>query len=89
MSIQGEDLTPLTLQTMADAMLSEDFDKVTVTEFFGVLAAMDEAEPETIELMGHIENGQLTFDTPAPLHVEGNTINVGNKRIIIKLHDAA
>lgn len=89
MSIQGEDLTPLTLQTMADAMLSEDFDKVTVTEFFGVLAAMDEAEPETIELMGHIENGQLTFDTPAPLPVEGNTINVGNKRIIIKLHDAA
>ena len=50
---------------------------------------MDEAEPETIELTAYIENGQLTLDTPAPLFVEGNTINVGNKHIVIKLHEAA
>ena len=89
MSSQREELTPIALQTTSDTMLSEAFDKVNVTEFFGMLAAMGEEEPETIELMGHIENGQLTLDTPTPLPVEGNTINVGNKRIIIKLHDAA
>jgi hypothetical protein len=33
---------------MRGVMLSEDFDKVTVTEFFGVLAAIDESEPETM-----------------------------------------
>ena len=89
MNAHQDDLNSATLQEMTDVMLSEDFDKVTVTEFFGVLAAMDEAEAETVELTAHIENGQLTLDTPAPLPVTGNEIRVGNKRIVIKLREAA
>jgi hypothetical protein len=87
--MKNDDLTPTTLQEMTDAMLSEDFDKVTVDEFFGVLAAMDEIEQETIEMTGHIENGRLALDSPSPLPVEGNTIRVGNKRIVIQLREAA
>lgn len=87
--MNNNDLTPATLQEMTDTMLSEDFEKLTVDEFFGVLAAMDEMEQETIELTGHIENGKLTLDTPSPLPVEGNIIQVGNKRIIIQLREAA
>lgn len=74
---------------MMDAMLSEDFDKVTATEFFGTLAEMDEAEQETIELTAHVEAGQLVLETPAPLPVSGNAIQISNKRIVIKLRDTA
>ena len=48
MNTQTEELTPTALQMMTDAMLSEDFDKIDIAEFFGVLAAMDESEQERI-----------------------------------------
>lgn len=85
----NEGLTPSTFHTMTEAMLSDDFEKVTPTEFFGVLFAMDEDEQETIELTAHVENGQITLDTPSPIRVEGNIIHIGNKRIVIKLREAA
>jgi hypothetical protein len=37
-------------QGMMGDLLSDDFDKVSVTDFFGALAAMDETEPEVIEV---------------------------------------
>jgi hypothetical protein len=83
-----EDLSPEEFQGMMDDMLSDDFDKVTVTEFFGALAAMDEAESEVIELTAHIEGGELVLEQPAPLPVAGNEIHVNNKRIIIKLRES-
>lgn len=82
-----EDLSPDEFQGMMDDMLSDDFDKVTVTEFFGALAAMDEAEPEVIELTAHVEGKQLVLEQPAPLPVTGNEILVNNKRIVIKLQE--
>ena len=84
-----EILTPTTLRDMTEFMLSDAFDQVTPTEFFGVLAAMDEAEQETIELTAYVENGQINLDTPSPIRVEGNTLHVGNKRIVIHLREAA
>lgn len=32
-----------------------------------------------------MKDGQLTFLEPAPLHVHGNEIRFGDKRVIIKL----
>jgi len=84
-----EDLSPDEFQGMMDGMLSDDFDKVTVTEFFGALAAMDEAEPEVIELAAHVEEGELVLERPAPLPVTRNEIRVNNKRIVIKLREKA
>lgn len=82
-----EDLTPDEFQGLMEVMLSDDFDKVTATEFFGALAAMDEAEPEVIELTAHIEDGELVLEQPAPVPVAGSEILVNNKRIIIKLRE--
>lgn len=82
-----EELSPDEFQGMMDGLLSEDFDRVTVTEFFGVLAAMDEEEAEVIELMAHVEQGELVLEQPAPLPVTGSEIRVNNKRIIIKLRE--
>lgn len=83
------DLSSEEFQGMVDDMLSEDFDKVTVTEFFGSLAAMDEAEPEIIELTAHVERGELVLEQPAPLPVAGNEIRVDNRRIVIRLRARA
>ncbi|MBI1930835.1 hypothetical protein HYR99_42130 [Candidatus Poribacteria bacterium] len=82
-----EDLSPEEFQGMMDDMLSDDFDKVTVTEFFGALVAMDEADTEVIELTAHVEGKQLVLEQPAPLPVAGNEIRVYNKRIVIKLRE--
>lgn len=76
-------------QELMDGLLSEDFDKVTPTEFFGAVAALDEAEVETIELTGRVKDGELVFEQPAPLPVAGSEILVANKRIIIRLLDQA
>ncbi|MEK6409741.1 MAG: hypothetical protein AABN34_22685 [Acidobacteriota bacterium] len=39
-----EELSHDEFQGMMGDLLSDDFDKVSVTEFFGALAAMDETE---------------------------------------------
>jgi hypothetical protein len=84
-----EDLTQEEFQGMLDDMQGDDFDRVTVTEFFGALAAIDEAEQEVIELTARIESGKLVLEQPAPLPVSGNEIRVDNKRIVIKLLETA
>ncbi|MGH9840270.1 MAG: hypothetical protein ACREEM_15920 [Blastocatellia bacterium] len=84
-----DELNANEFQDMMNTMLSDEFDKVTATEFFGALDAMDEATMEVIELTGHIKDGELVLDRPAPLPVNGSEILVNDKRIIIRLRDAA
>jgi len=57
-----DELTPIEFQTFTDNLLSDEFDKVTVTELFGALDAMDKVSPEVIELTAHIEDGQLAAE---------------------------
>jgi len=67
-------------------MLSEDFGELTLNEFFTALAAIDEEEArEVIELTGLVKDSQFVFQEPALLRVKGNEIQLGDKRIIIKL----
>lgn len=68
---------------LLDNLSRPEYGELTDTEFFGALAAMDAADE--IYLTGHIENGQLVFDEPAPLLVKGNVIQLGPKRIVIEL----
>lgn len=82
-----DELTPDEFQGIMDNLLSDEFDQMTVTEFFGSLAAMDETEPEVIELTVHLENGELVLDQSALLPVTGSEILVDNKRIIIRLRE--
>jgi hypothetical protein len=84
-----EDLSPEEFQGMVGDMVGDDFDKVTIAEFFGALAAIDEAEPEVIELTAHVEGGELVLEQPAPLPVAGNEIRVDNRRIVIRLRARA
>lgn len=82
---QDSRLSAQTFHDMEDFLLSEDFDKVEITDFFGTLAAMDEPDSEVIELKAHVEAGKLVLEQPAPLPVAGNVIQIDNKRIVISL----
>ena len=81
-----EELTSEESDKLIETMLSEDFGELTLNEFFTALAAIDEEEPrEVIELTGSVKDSQFVFQEPAPLRVKGNEIQLGDKRIIIKL----
>jgi len=84
-----DELSAEEFQAMMNGLLSDDFDKVTPADLFGTIAAMDEVEPEVIELTAFIKNGELVLDQPALLPVKGSEILVNDKRIVIRLRDAA
>ena len=85
-----EELNEAEFRGMLSYMASEEFDEMTVSEFFDVLAEMEEAdEAEVMELTAHIEGGQLVLEQPAPVPVVGNEIRLGDKRIVIKLREQA
>jgi len=81
------DLTADQFEEMLDSMSNPEHDALTGDEFFNILAEMD--APDEIHLTGHLENGQLVFDEPAALPVNGNVIQVGAKRIVVELRSTA
>jgi hypothetical protein len=81
-----EELSVPEFRGMLDYMASEEFDHMTVAQFFDALAALEEDEArETIELKATVKEGQLTFLEPALLPAHGNAIRFGDKRVAIKL----
>ncbi len=76
-----EDLNEEEFRGMLSYMASEEFDEMTVNEFFDVLDEMEETdEAEIVELTAHIEEGQLVLEQPAPVPVVGNEIRLGDKK---------
>jgi hypothetical protein len=75
------DLSQEEFEHMLENMSNPEYDALTAEEFFNILAAM--APADEIHLTGHIEEGRLVFDEPAPLPVQGNVIQLGPKRIVI------
>ncbi|MFQ6044181.1 MAG: hypothetical protein ACE5PV_25280 [Candidatus Poribacteria bacterium] len=81
-----EELSNEEFKQMLENMSNDEVDKITASDFFGVLAALeDEEAEEIIELRGKVENGAFVFEEPAPIPVFGNAIKIGNKRIIVTL----
>jgi Glu-tRNA(Gln) amidotransferase subunit E-like FAD-binding protein len=81
-----EDLSEQEFRGMLDHMASEEFDRLTVAQFFDVLAAMEEDEPrEAIERRATVKEGQLAFLEPTPLPTHGNQIRIGDKCVVITL----
>jgi hypothetical protein len=80
------ELSDAEFNQMIDAVASPDFHDLPISAFATALAAIDaEAPSETVELIASIENGQLAFHEPAPLYAHGNEIQLGNKRVVIRL----
>jgi hypothetical protein len=83
MSKSWTDLSDEEFEQVLDNLSNPEYEQLTDAEFFGALKAMDEADE--IKLTAHLENGQLVFDEPASLPVEGNVIRIGVKRIVVEL----
>jgi len=83
MSKSWTDLSDEEFEQVLDNLSDPEYGQLTDAEFFGALKAMDESDE--IKLTAHLENGQLVFDKPAPLPVEGNVIKIGIKRIVVEL----
>ena len=84
MSKSWTDLSDEEFEQVLDNLSDLEYGQLTDAEFFGALRTMDEADE--IKLTAHLdENGQLVFDKPALLPVEGNVIRIGVKRIVVEL----
>ena len=61
-------------------------DRKAATEFaFSRLATIGHAEPETIEVMLRLVNGQVEFEPSDCISTRGNELWVGDKRIVVKV----
>ena len=84
MSKSWTDLSDEEFEQILDNLSDPEYGQLTDAEFFGAISAMDEADE--IKLTAHLdEKGQLVFDKPAALPVEGNVIKIGVKRIVVEL----
>lgn len=79
------DLTREEFEALTDAFADPEYGELSPAEFGAVLAALEEAEGEVIELTGRVDHGVLRFDASSRLPVEGNEIRLGDKRIRITL----
>lgn len=84
------ELTEQELKGMMDFVLSDEFDQMSVSEFFGSLKAMDEADaPERVVVRGHVEGGQFLPDIVEGGTLEGRRIRVNKKSLVEILVEAA
>jgi anthranilate phosphoribosyltransferase len=79
------DLTREEFEALTDAFADPEYGELSPAEFGAVLAALDAADSDVIELTGEVHYGTLVLDTSAPLPVKGNEIRLGDKRIRITL----
>lgn len=80
------ELSDAEFNQMMDAIASPEFHDLPLSAFATGLAAIDAEVPsETVELLASVENGQLLFHEPAPLYAHGNEIQLGGKRVIIRI----
>ncbi len=83
-----------TIATMNDAefdalvgqFIERGEDRVTPQTFMQVMADVAEQRSQhEVELLGRVVNGEIIFDTPAPLPVGNSTLYVGDTKITLRL----
>jgi hypothetical protein len=61
-------------------------DKITLPTFLQIMSDVAaQRKPHEVGLSGRLVNGEVIFDSPAPLVVEKNTIYVGDTRVKLNL----
>jgi hypothetical protein len=69
-----------------EAYLSRDDDALMGNQFFEVLAEIERRRAqETIEVALRVVNGQAEFVPSDQARAEGNTLWVGDKRVVVKV----
>ena len=79
-------MSPEDFSSFLDRMETEAFGEVTHDQFFTALAGMDSSDRgKTFELTATVNKGKLVFLEPTPLPTQANTIQIGDKHLVINL----
>jgi hypothetical protein len=87
-------MTEKTIARMSDGefdALVEQFiergeDRVPLSTFMQVMADVaEQRQAREVALTGRVVNGEVIFDTPAPVVVAKNTLYVGDTKVTLKL----
>ena len=69
-----------------EAYLARDDDTLVGSQFFELLAEIERRrEHEAIEVTLRVVNGQAQFEPSSQARAEGNTLWVGDKRVVVKV----
>jgi hypothetical protein len=81
-----QDLTTEDFNQLIDDFVSREDDRIEPSIFLTAMAELERARAvREVELTGRVVNGEIIFDTPAPLLVEPNTLYVGDTKVTLKL----
>ena len=84
------ELTEQEFTGMMDFVLSDEFDQMPVSEFFGTLKAMDKMDaPERVLVNGYIEGDRFIPHAVEGAKLEGKRIRVNKEAVIEILLEAA
>ena len=84
------ELTEQEFTGMMDFVLSDEFDQMPASEFFGTLKALDKAEASNRVLVkAHIEGDSFVPHAVEGARLEGNRIRVNKEAVIEILLEAA
>ncbi len=69
-----------------EAYLARDDDTLTGSQFFEALAQIEQRRAqETIEVSLRVINGEAQFEPSDQARAQGNTLWVGDKRVVVKV----
>jgi hypothetical protein len=69
-----------------EAYLARDDDALLGSQFFEILAEIERRRAqESIEVTLRVVNGQAQFEPSDQARAEGNTLWVGDKRVVVKV----
>ncbi len=81
-----EDLTTDEFNQLVDGFIAREDDRIEPSTFLKAVAELEQKRAvKEVELTGVMINGQIIFDTPAPLPVGANTVYVGDLKMTLKL----
>ena len=71
---------------LVEEFIERGADQVTPRTFLQVMTDVAaKRSSREVELSGRVVNGEIIFDTPAPLPVSNSTLYVGDTRITLRL----
>jgi len=81
-----EELSTSEFNQLVDEFITREDDRIEPSTFLKAVAELERRRAaREVELTGRVVNGEIIFDTPAPLPVETNTLYVGDTKVTLRL----
>lgn len=85
-----QDLTTEDFNQLVEGFIAREDDRIEPSVFLKAVVELERKRAiKEVELTGQVVNGEVIFDTPAPLPVETNTLYVGDTKVTLRLRSAA